>query len=90
MHPGGEPGDGRGDGRPGPVLRDVLALIEHDLAQVRAELDPEYQYRNLLVAIEAGISDLPESGQQGYAQLAVFAGRGPFPRRAAEALWGRT
>jgi hypothetical protein len=70
----------------GRSFTDVLALIERDLARVRADLVPRYRYRNLLAAIEAGISDLPEADQRRYAQLAVFARRGPFPRDAAEAL----
>ena len=71
----------------GRSFTDVLALIEQDLARVHADLVPAYPYRNLLAAIEAGISDLPEADQRRYAQLAVFAGRGPFPRDAAGALW---
>ena len=71
----------------GRSFTDVVALIEQDLTRVHADLDPAYQYRNLLAAIEAGISDLPEGDQQRYAQLAVFAGRGPFPREAAGVLW---
>ena len=65
----------------------MVALIEQDLTRVHADLDPEYQYRNLRAAIEAGISDLPEGDQRRYGQLAVFAGRGPFPREAAGVLW---
>jgi hypothetical protein len=53
---------------------------------VHADLDPAYPYRDLLAAIEAGISDLPEASQHLYAQLAVFAGRGPFPRQVVAAL----
>ncbi len=71
----------------GRSFADVAALIEHDLTRVNADLDPEYPYRTLLAAIEVGISDLPETAQQRYLQLAVFAGRGPFPREAAAALW---
>ena len=71
----------------GRSFADVLALIKQDPASVHADLDPAYQYRNLRAAIEAGISDLPESDQQHYAQLAVFAGHGSFPRAAAAALW---
>jgi hypothetical protein len=71
----------------GRSFADVLALIEQDLARVRADLDPEYQYATLRAAIEAGISDLPASQQRRYGQLAVFEGRGPFHRSAAEALW---
>ena len=71
----------------GRSLTDVVALIEQDLDQVHANLDPAYPYRSLLAAVEAGISDLPEADQQRYVRLAVFAGRGPFPREAAGALW---
>ena len=71
----------------GRSFTDVLALIEQDLTRVHADLVPASPYRNLLAAIEAGISDLPAADQQRYAQLAVFAGRGPFPREAAGALW---
>jgi hypothetical protein len=42
---------------------------------------------NLRAAIEAGISDLTATAQRQYAQLAAFAGRGPFPRHAAGTLW---
>ena len=71
----------------GRSYTDVLALIEQDLTRVHADLVPEYQYRNLLAAIEAGISDLPEADQQRYTQLAVFSRRGSFPREAAGAVW---
>jgi len=71
----------------GRSFTDVAALIEQDLTRVHADFNPEYQYRNLLAAIEAGISDLPAGDQQRYAQLAVFGGRGPFPREAAAVLW---
>ena len=71
----------------GRSFADVLELIELDLTSVRADLDPAYPYRTLFAAIEAGIGDLPEASQERYAQLAVFSGRGPFPRDAARALW---
>jgi WD40 repeat protein len=71
----------------GRFFSDVLALIEQDPARVHADLDPAYPYQNLRAAIEAGISDLTETAQHQYEQLAVFAGRGPFPREAAGALW---
>jgi hypothetical protein len=71
----------------GRSFTDVLALIGLDLAKVHADMDPAYPYRTLYAAIEAGISDLPHSDQERYTQLAVFAGRGPFPRAAAAALW---
>ena len=70
----------------GRSFADVLALIEQDLGRVHADLDPEYRYRNLLAAIEAGIS-IARAAQHQYARLAVFAGRGTFPREAAGALW---
>src|SRR5258708_15756664 len=68
-------------------IADVLTLIEKDLNRVRAEMDPAYAYRTLSAAIEAGISDLPDTSQRHYEQLAVFAGHGPFTREAAAALW---
>jgi WD40 repeat protein len=71
----------------GRSFADVLALIERDLSRLRADLDPEYPYRTMFAAIEAGISDLPEDDQRRYALLAVFSRRGPFPRAAACALW---
>ena len=37
--------------------------------------------------IEAGIAALPKTAQGRYEELAVFAGRGPFPADAAQALW---
>jgi WD40 repeat protein len=66
---------------------DVLALMDQDLGRVHADMDPEYQYRSLRAAIEAGISDLSHADQRRYEQLAVFTGRNSFPREAAEALW---
>lgn len=60
----------------GRSFTDVLALIDQDLTGVHAELDPKYQYRSLLAAIEAGISDLPGHEQQRYAQLAATCGHG--------------
>ena len=72
----------------GRSFADVAALVEQDLTRVNADLDPEYPYRTLLAAIEVGISDLPETAQQRYLQLAAFAGRGPFPREAAAVMWG--
>ena len=66
---------------------DVTALVRQNLAKVRAELDPPYEHPDLMAAIEAGISDLPETSQDRYARLAVFAGRGLFTRAAAGVLW---
>src|SRR5258708_37437943 len=71
----------------GRSIADVLTLIEKDLNRVRAEMDPAYAYRTLSAAIEAGISDLPDTSQRHYEQLAVFDGHGPFTREAAAALW---
>lgn len=69
------------------TFADVLTLIRQDLARVRAQLDPEYQYATLRSAIEAGISILPNDQQRHYEQLAVFANHGLFDRNAAQALW---
>jgi len=71
----------------GRSVTDVLDLIAIDLARIQAELDPAYPYRTLFAAIEAGVADLPAASQHLYAQLAVFADHGTFPRAAAAALW---
>ena len=70
----------------GRSFADVAALIDHDLSRVNADLDPEYPYRTLLAAIEVGISDLPETAQQRYLQLAVFAGTWSLPPRGCRRL----
>ena len=51
--------------------------------------DPSYQVRTVFRVIEAGIAALPKTAQTRYEELAVFAGRGPFPADAAQALWYR-
>ncbi len=71
----------------GRSMSSVLALIDEDLNLIQADLDPHYDHRTLFAAIEVGISDLPEASRTRYDQLAVFAGRGPFPADAALALW---
>ncbi|GAA1276909.1 hypothetical protein GCM10009658_18410 [Planotetraspora silvatica] len=72
----------------GRSFDDVLMLIEQDLVRVHADLDPVYQYRTLFAAVSAGLADLDEVDRVRYERLAVFAGRGPFSRDAAEKLWG--
>ncbi|MFC6080819.1 NB-ARC domain-containing protein [Sphaerisporangium aureirubrum] len=72
----------------GRSFDDVLALIERGLDRVGADLDPRYQYGTLLAAIEASLSGLATADSDRYERLAVFAGRGPFSRAAAEKLWG--
>ena len=68
-------------GRP---LGQVLASVKEHAA---SEADPDSAPQALFSVIEASIDDLPEADQERYAQLAVFAGRGPFPRDAARTLW---
>ncbi len=72
--------------------QDVLARVETaDLGRVRHEFGEEYPHPTLLAAIELGIDELSdEPTRQRYRELAVFNGRGPFPRSAAEALWTPT
>jgi hypothetical protein len=72
----------------GRRFADILELIDAGLDRVHADLDPEYAYRTLYAAIEAGITVLPSDAQHRYEELAVFSGRGPFPRQAACVLWG--
>jgi len=68
---------------------DVLARLEAaDLGRIRADFGEDYPHPTLLAAIELGIDELPdEPTRQRYRELAVFNGRGPFPRSAVEALW---
>jgi WD40 repeat protein len=66
----------------GQALGQVLAAVKEHAAAERGSA-PEA----LFSVIEASIDDLPEADQGRYAQLAVFAGRGPFPHDAARTLW---
>ena len=61
-------------------------LHQADLATL--ELDfPGYPYPSLLAALQLSLDYLDPSDRQRYRELAVFAGRGPVPRPAIEALW---
>ncbi|MEV4000785.1 NB-ARC domain-containing protein [Actinomadura sp. NPDC049753] len=71
----------------GRSFENVLALIEDDLRKVKGDFDPEYEYPTLRAAIDVGIDILPQDQRDQYLRLAVFTGRGPFPREAAAALW---
>ena len=51
--------------------------------------DQADEYQALFRIIEASIADLPEADQKRYEQLAVFAGRGPFPRDSARHVRNR-
>jgi hypothetical protein len=62
----------------------VLAAIKERSAE---RADPDSAEQTLFSVIEASIDDVPEADRGWYAQLAVFADRGPFPRDAARALW---
>jgi WD40 repeat protein len=68
----------------GRSCTDALASVQRAPAR---SADQAHEYQALLRIIEASIADLPEADQKRYEQLAVFAGRGPFPRDAASALW---
>ena len=48
---------------------------------------PDYPFPSLLAALQIGLDYLTESERSRYRELAVFAGRGPVPRSAVEALW---
>ena len=65
---------------------DVRASIKKDPVHTGTDLDVD-RYRSLFDVIEAAIAGLSEANQERYAQLAVFARRGAFPRDAAWALW---
>jgi WD40 repeat protein len=71
----------------GRSVSEVLAKLRTDMPNVKAELDPPYEYHSLDAAIEAGISYLREDQRRRYTELAVFGGHAPFPREAAEAIW---
>jgi WD40 repeat protein len=66
----------------GQALGQVLAAVKE-----HATADQGSAPEALFSVIEASIDDLPEADRERYAQLAVFAGRGPFPRDAARTLW---
>ena len=51
--------------------------------------DPSYQVQTVFHVIEAGLAALHKTARTRYEELAVFAGRGPFPFHAAQALWHR-
>jgi WD40 repeat protein len=70
----------------GRTFADVRASIKPDPDPTGTDLDVD-RYRSLFNVIEASIADLAEADQGRYAQLAVFARRGAFPRDAAWALW---
>ena len=57
--------------------------------QPDARSEPSYQVRIVPHVIEAGIAALSKIAQTRYQELAVFAGHGPFPFHAAQALWRR-
>ena len=72
----------------GRTSRDVIELIDDDLGNVHAEIDYESGYPTLLAAVQVSIDELlDEVIKERYTELAIFSGRGPFPRSAAEALW---
>jgi len=71
----------------GRSFAEVLASIRRDPTHVRAGVAAAQRYRTLFDMIEASIACLREADQARYAQLAVFARCGPFPRDAAQALW---
>ncbi|WP_433293862.1 caspase, EACC1-associated type [Actinoplanes sp. CA-030573] len=68
---------------------DILdRLGEADLSKIRADFGAAYPHPTLLAAITLGIAELPgDDARRRYRELAVFNGRGAFPRSAAEALW---
>ena len=67
----------------------ALDSVKQFPGQPDARSDPSYQVQIVLHVIEAGIAALSKTAQTRYQELAVFAGRGPFPFHAAQALWRR-
>ncbi len=76
--------DARADGRRWAELAERLEVA--DLAAIRVQF-PDYPYPTLLAALHLSLDHLPVSVRERYRELAVFAGRGPVPRSALEALW---
>ncbi|WP_448620101.1 NB-ARC domain-containing protein [Geodermatophilus sp. URMC 65] len=75
---------GKGDGRRWAELTERLR--EADLAAIKLAF-PDYPFPSLLAALQLGLDYLDPSDRKRYRELAVFAGRGPMPRSAVEALW---
>ncbi len=80
--------------RGGHSLAQTLTSIGEPARPAGSEAEPAapddefpHLHRSLLRAIEAAVVGLPELYRDRYQQLAVFAGRGPFPTEAAQALW---
>jgi len=80
--------------RGGHSLAQTLASIGEPTRPAGSGAEPAapgdefpHLHRSLLRAIEAAVAGLPELYRDRYQQLAVFAGRGPFPTEAAQALW---
>ena len=76
----------------GRSFPDVQALIDNlpvGLLDGSAPADPEAtpESRALRRTLQAGLAALPEADQLRYGELVVFAGQGPFPRDAVQALW---
>ena len=79
----------------GVALAGAMAAWDRPFTQVLASIrehptqeeDLDSAQRALFSVIRASIAELPEADQERYAQLAVFARRGPFPRDAVRALW---
>ena len=74
----------RGDGQRWAELADRLRRAE--LATLELQF-PGYPHPSLLAALQLGLDYLDPSARRRYGELAVFAGRGPVPRPAVEALW---
>ncbi|WP_327351896.1 NB-ARC domain-containing protein [Streptomyces sp. NBC_01304] len=68
---------------------DLLELLRTaDLEAIRHDFGADYPHPTLIAAIRLSLDALPnQENRDRYAELAVFSGRGPFPRTAVEALW---
>jgi len=69
----------------------ILALdsVKQFPGQHDARSESSYEVQTVLHVIESGIAALSKTAQTRYEELAIFAGRGPFPFHAAQALWRR-
>jgi WD40 repeat protein len=71
----------------GRSFADVRASIANIAAGMPEGPEVPPEYRALWRTLQAGLAALPRADQHRYGQLVAFAGHGPFPRDAVQALW---
>ncbi len=76
-------------GRSFADVRALIADLPVDMPDGPGPDGPEAapEHRALWRTLQAGLAALPDAGQRRYGDLVAFAGHGPFPRDAVQALW---